>query len=109
MFLSISIISHASIDIYCANCKEILYKYEGTLEHGSAILAKDFYPYGDIPKPVPEDDMLCPKCGAPLNGYEFWFWSRGRPLPKMVYGAITLMTKEDENFIWKPYQVELED
>ena len=64
----------------------------------------------DIPQPQPTDDMVCPLCKAPLNGYEFWFWNKKRDLPKMVYNAITLLTKDkDGNFIWIPYEVVMDE
>ena len=52
---------------------------------------------------------ICPKDSAPLNGYEYWFWSRNRPAPKMAYPAKTYLIKKDGKFIWYPDNVDLHD
>lgn len=104
-------ISFADEPIYCPDCKTYLYDYKGELEHKvhQDFKAKDFIPKEGIPQPSEHDEMVCPLCKAPLNGYEYWFWKRHRPLPKMVYKAVTLMTKKEGKFCWRPYKVELKD
>lgn len=61
-------------------------------------------------KSVNMDLGICPKDNAPLNGYKYWFWSRGRPMPKMAYPAETYLYKgKDGKFYWSPYEVDLSD
>ncbi len=54
------------------------------------------------------DGIICKKDNAPANGYKYWFWSRGRPEPKMAYQAETYLIKTDKGeFVWSPYEVDL--
>lgn len=55
------------------------------------------------------DIEICSKDNAPLNGYQYWFWSRGRNLPKMNYPAETYLIKMDGKFVWHPYGLDLSD
>lgn len=52
---------------------------------------------------------VCPRDNAPLNGYKYWFWSRGRSLPKMAYQAETYLIKKNGVYVWYPYEVDLID
>lgn len=52
---------------------------------------------------------VCPKDQAPLNGYKYWFWVRGRKEPKMAYRAETYLIKKDGVYVWHPYEVDLVD
>lgn len=96
-------------EIYCPNCKELLYKYEGNLPLDGRIDRKDLKPVkGQI---TPRFRTIrCHRCNAPINGYKFWFWERERPLPKMPYEVYTFMVKDSKgNFVWRPFEVNLED
>lgn len=59
-------------------------------------------------RPIYGDALVCPKDNAPINGYKYWFWVRGRPEPRMAYPAETYLIKTgDDKFVWSPYEVDL--
>jgi hypothetical protein len=93
--LVLAITVFADIPIYCPKEKIHLYDYlKDEIPKGELLKAWDFKPVNEnIPQPKESDPMVCPLCGAPLNGYEYWFWSRGRSLPRLIYPAFTFMTK----------------
>jgi len=92
--------------IICPNCGKQLYRYKSNIVEGEMITADKAEPLGSLPQPKDTDEFVCPYCGAPLNGFEFWFWKRKRPLPKMIYsGGLTVLTING----WKPYEVNIDD
>ena len=61
-------------------------------------------------KSLIKENVFCPKENAPLNGYKYWFWSRGRNLPVMAYNAETYLLKDKNGkFYWYPEEVDLHD
>ena len=115
LFFILTGVCNADIGIYCPKCHKHLYDYkkddihlppQGSLDNG--LRAKDFVPTDiSIPIPVENTRFICPFDDAPLNGWEYWFWERGRDLPKMVYPAVTVMIKDkDGNLVWYPDDVD---
>ena len=95
--------------VYCPECHKPLYVYQGEIPK---ILTE-----GDLKNLVPlggervksDKDFICPKDSAPLNGWKYWFWSRGRHEPVMAYPAETFMIKKGDEFIFYPYDMNLGD
>ena len=85
----------ADWNIYCPDTKEVVYIYKGDF--------KDFNYSDFIPNPEDGSRMVCPGTQIPLNGFEYFFWKKGYTLPKMAYNAVSLLTKENGEFVWKPY------
>lgn len=97
-------------EIYCPLEKRLLYIYQYPFSIYSKITAEDFVAVEGVPQPIDGDRLVCPFDGVPLNGYEYWFYSRGRSLPKMVYAGVTLLSKDKNgNFVWVPYELDLEE
>lgn len=101
-------------EIYCAHCKKHLYTTTYTIDEAVKsnikVEAKDFIPMDGVLKPFSGMKFVCPFDGAPLNGYEYWFWSRSRKEPVMAYHALTLYVKDkDGEFMWYPHKVDLHD
>lgn len=111
-FLNINVmLVSADMEVYCPFCKEHIYNYKkDTIASNEIVAAEDFEGVGDILSPDDHDEMICPICGAPINGYEYWFWSRGYQPTRMVFPAVSLYFKNaDGTFEWKPEEVDLED
>ncbi len=105
--------SYADTTIYCPYTMEPVYTYKHAIIKNEALRS---YKITDF-IPVKEDgwmiDLAHPvnyRNGVPLDGYDYWFWSRGLNLPKKNYGAYTFYVKDDEgNFEWRPWEVELHE
>ncbi len=106
--LIIAVSAHAE-EIYCPDCDTPLYEFTQPLIRGITtdnIMPDDFIPLSmNIKKFTIKDKLNCPLCTAPLNGYLYPYWKKRLPLPKLVYPALTLKTKDG----WKPYQFSLEE
>ena len=94
--------------------KKHLYTYTGKLEELNKSTKEDFI-FVEAKEIVSvthsgRGELICPFDKNYLNGYLYWFASRGYSLPKMVYPAVTIMTKnENGDFIWLPYELNLVD
>lgn len=101
----------AEIPVYCPHEKILLYYYQKEIKPNEILKAKDFKPANDnIPQPQENAPMVCPICGSPLNGYEWFTWEKKMPPIKMVFKAIILLTIDEEgNFKFIPYDFEPED
>jgi hypothetical protein len=114
LFISVSETrSDESRLIYCPEGKTAVYLYTGpVIEASTEVKAEYFRPVDEnVENPKETDPMNCPGTDVPLNGYEWWFWKRGRPLPKLTFpGAVTLLTKDEQgNFLWWPWELDIED
>ena len=108
--LEVGVSSIKVAPIFCPKCSRHLYDYHGELGSSPIVEASDFTAVDASRDPIDGDRMICEFDSAPLNGYEYWFWSRGRGKPRFAYGAVTLMTIDDNGeFVFKPYEVELTD
>lgn len=113
--LFITTICYADIQIYCPKCHKHLYDYKGEeiprpVDNRSGLNIKDVVPVEGVPVPTEQDKFVCPYDQAPLNGWEYWFWEKGRPLPKMVYPAISVLTKDASGeWVWVPDEVKIKD
>lgn len=107
--LLFSIQVYANTDIYCPLKKEHLYTYTGDLKKLNESTEKDFILVGTEEILVINDEMVCPFDKSYLNGYLYWFDSRGYSLPRMAYPAVTILTKVDGEFVWLPWELNLED
>jgi hypothetical protein len=77
---------------------------------GCATTRKDFVFCPKCHKALIKKDSVCPKDGAPLNGYKYWFWSRERKSPVMAFKAETYLVKDmNGEFHWYPEEVDLKD
>lgn len=101
-------IAFADVDIYCPNCKEHLYVYEGDIVAMEVVYAHKAKPASEkIPKPNEADDMNCPLCKAPINGYQYQAYKEGRKLPVIMTAlGVTVLTKEDGSYKWVPWPIE---
>lgn len=103
----------ADVPIYCPYTHKHIYNYKkDEIIAGDELKAENFEPADkDIPEPIIFTIYaVCPICKAPLNGYLFWAWKKGQPIPKMFYPGVTLLTKDKEgNFIWKPYDINIKE
>ena len=114
IFISVSFViftrpALADMGIYCPLCKKHLYDYKGEVVSGKVIMASDFIPTEGVPQPKDTDRIICPFDSAPLNGWEYWFWSRQREQPTFAYQAVTLLTKENGEFKWVPEEVLMDE
>lgn len=99
----------SATDIYCPVCKRLLYTTIEDIQF-TPFEVEYFIPAEGVPAPTLSDDFVCPFDKTQLNGYKYWFSSRGRELPVMRYPALTIYTKDkDGNFIWYPEEVVLFD
>ncbi len=106
LFLLITINAYAVIPIYCPECKTHLYDYQkDEIIPNTFIIASDFKPLGDIPQPKESDDMICPLCKHPLNGWEYYGHITKHKSFTNMCGAISMLTKDDLGFKWIPYDV----
>jgi len=95
--------------VYCPECKRHLYDFHGEVVSGAIMQVSEFTAVEATGDPQASTPMRCEYDDAPLNGYEYWFHSRGLPNPVMAYDGVTLMTKENGEFVYKPYEVNLID
>lgn len=99
--------------IYCPEGETAVYLYTGpVIEPSTHVKAEYFTPVErNVPQPTEKDEMVCPGTDVPLNGYEWWFWKRGQPLPRLTFpGAVTLLTKDEQgNFVWWPWELNIEE
>ncbi len=79
------------INVYCPVCKRRLYSI-GYEDHKFAAL-DTMSSYPGIPRFKQWKGFVCPLDGAPLNGWEYWFLSRGYKNPEFRYPAVTVYTK----------------
>ena len=107
ILLLISTNAFAVMPIYCPEEKIHLYDYQkDEIIIGDMLKAEDFIPAMDIPQPQEQDPMGCPICEAPLNWYEYQAWVDHQKPPVFHCWAITLLTKEEGEFVWRPYNIE---
>jgi len=93
----------ADMTIYCPETKRPLYIYREEMVSGAVLMASDFEPVDkNVRQPRAADKFNCPICATPLNGWEYWFYKRRLNSPNIVYPAISLLTKEDGKFVWRP-------
>ena len=113
LFCSFSYADTGSTDIYCTLTKKHLYTYTGDLEELATSTDEDliFVEAKSIVVKMHSgnDELVCPFDGSYLNGYLYWFASRGYSLPRMAYHAVTVMTLVDGEFVWRPYELNLVD
>lgn len=112
-------ISYAGNQIFCPFCKKHLYDYKYDIQYAfenkMPLKAENFTPLNGAPiiplKTTQVHTFLkCPYDNAPLNGYLYWFWERGLHEPTLFYPALTLLTIDQQgDFVWEPYEVELEE
>jgi len=107
-------VAFADVRIYCPNCKTHLYDYVGSeepLRTGINLSASDFHSVIDgVIDPVDGDDTICPLCKSPLNGYEYWFWSKKREVPRMAYSVLTFYIEDRVgNLKWYPFDLLLDE
>lgn len=99
--------------VYCPETKEAVYEYKGPrIRQDTIVKAEYFRPLKEgVKQPTERDAMVCPGMNAPLNGFEWWFWARGRHLPRLTFpGAVTLLTKNDQGDLeWWPWELSIED
>ena len=110
--LTLFLFAFAEIPIYCPHEKILLYYYQNDEISLKGILrAEDFKPANDlIPQPQENSEMVCPICGSPLNGYEWFAFEKKMKPTVMIYKAITLLTKDESgNFKFVPYDFQPED
>ncbi len=92
--------------IYCPECKTHLYDYQkDEIIPNTIVYAIDFKPVGDIPQPTEDTEMNCPICNHPLNGWEYYAHITKHKSFVNIYGAISMLTKDDLGFKWIPYDV----
>lgn len=105
-------VAAAELEIFCPKCKKHLYNYRfDDIRVLDGVFAEDFIPASnDIPQPDDKDPMVCPICSAPLNGYEFWFWFRGKDIPRFAFPAMSLYIRDkDGNFKWFPDDILMDE
>ncbi len=95
-----------AVEIYCPECKIALYDYQHELIMGEKLEAAYTIPLQkDIPAPKDSDPFSCPKCGVPLNGWEY-YGVRHKSKHHVVNGNyVSILTKENGKFKWMPYDV----
>lgn len=102
----------ADINIYCAECKKKILVYQKESLPLDGVYDKaDFVSVSKNKKfEKSAEKFICPYDGAPLNGYEYWFWVKGYPAPKMMLSVGTFHVKlKDGKFGWLPSEVELHE
>lgn len=117
-FLLLTTNVFADIKIYCPKCYRHLFNYVDNdirkfhVEHLEVIPftyqeASELINKGIFVANSPSD-FTCSFDNAPLNGWKYWFWSRGLKEPRMAYPAMTVWTVVDGKFRWYPDEVEME-
>lgn len=111
LLLTIVNLAFAEIPIYCPHEKILLYNYQKEIKPNEVMKAEDFKPANDlISQPKENTPMVCPICGSPLNGYEWWNWEKKMKPPVFVFNGLTMLTKDkDGNFKFVPYDFQPED
>jgi len=107
LFLLITINAFAVFPIYCPECKTHLYDYQSTvIIEDKNLMAIDFKPASEnIPQPKESDDMICPLCKHPLNGWEYYGHIIKHKSFTNVIGVVSVLTKDEWGFKWIPYDV----
>ena len=100
----------ADMGVYCPKCKRHLYDFKGEVVIGQTIKASDFVSVEGVEQPVSGSRMVCPFDSAPLNGWEYWFYEKGREEPRFAFNAVTLLTKDENGeFRWFPDDVVMDE
>ncbi len=108
LFISFDV--YAGTTIYCPSTKEPIYEYKYEITSDTEFKTVDFTPTDPNGWQINMFRPINYKNGVPLDGYDYWFWSRGRPLPKKNFTTYTFLIKDNNgNFVWMPYKVDLEE